>query len=91
MKKYRKRPITHIIHRKKLAPKINHQATFKHLIDVGHKEISLECEYCHKIVKKELIELVVSASLKFNNKIEEIKNKYQCEECECINHLILDK
>ena len=69
MKKYRKRPITHIIHRKKLAPKINHQATFKHLIDVGHKEISLECEYCHKIVKKELIELVVSASLKFNNKI----------------------
>ena len=91
MKKYRKRPITHIIHRKKLAPKINHQATFKHLIDVGLKEISLECEYCHKIVKKELIELVLTNSLNFKNKLEEIKNKYQCEECECINHLILDQ
>ena len=91
MKKYKQRPITHIIHRKKKATKINHQATFKHLIDVGLKEISLECEYCHKIVKKDLIALILSTSLNFKHKLEEIKKKYKCEECECINHLILDQ
>ena len=41
MKKYKQRPITHIIHRKKKATKINHKATFKYLIDVGIKEINL--------------------------------------------------
>ena len=91
MKKYRKRPITHIIHRKEKATKINHNATLKHLIDIGQKKSVLECDYCHKIIKKNLIDIVLSTSLNFQNKLEEVKRINECEKCGCFNHSILDQ
>ena len=74
--------------RKKGSP-FNLMATMKTLIDIGHRNIILKCDYCKKEKNHNISSLLWSnEKVDFSSKLKNVIAHIKCEKCNSFNQTI---